>query len=99
MVIAGIDPNPQQAEALERWGLGYWEAVHRFNPGGAYVNFMMDDEAEARVQASYGENYTRLAEVKKKYDPANLFRVNQNINRQRRPPWRLWVQRRRTETN
>jgi len=79
MVIAGIDPNPQQAEALERWGLGYWEAVHRFNPGGAYVNFMMDDEAEARVQASYGENYTRLAEVKKKYDPANLFRVNQNI--------------------
>ena len=53
--------------------------MHPFNPGGAYVNFMMDDEGEARVQASYGDNYARLAAVKKKYDPANLFRVNQNI--------------------
>jgi FAD/FMN-containing dehydrogenase len=79
MVIAGIDSNPQQAETLKRWGRAYWDAVHRFNPGGAYVNFMMDDEGEARVQASYGENYSRLAAVKKKYDPANLFRVNQNI--------------------
>ena len=50
----GDRSQSQQAEALERWGLSYWEAVHRFNPGGAYVNFMMDDEAEARVQASYG---------------------------------------------
>jgi hypothetical protein len=79
MVIAAIDPDPQQAGALERWGRAYWEAVHRFNPGGAYVNFMMDDEGDARVQASYGDNYARLAEVKGKYDPANLFRVNQNI--------------------
>ena len=79
MVIAGIDSNPQQAGALTRWGRAYWDAVHRFNPGGAYVNFMMDDEGEARVQASYGENYARLAAVKKQYDPANLFRVNQNI--------------------
>ncbi len=53
--------------------------MHRFNPGGAYVGFMMDDEGEARVQASYGGNYARLAEVKKKYDPGNLFHVNQNI--------------------
>jgi len=79
MVIAGIDSNPQQAGALTRWGRAYWDAVHKFNPGGAYVNFMMDDEGEARVQASYGDNFARLAAVKKKYDPANLFRVNQNI--------------------
>jgi FAD/FMN-containing dehydrogenase len=79
MVIAAIDPNPQQAGAITRWGRAYWEAVHRFNPGGAYVNFMMDDEGEARVQASYGANFPRLAAVKKKYDPANLFKVNQNI--------------------
>ena len=79
MVIAGIDSNPQQAGALTRWGRAYWDAVHRFNPGGAYINFMMDDEGEARVKASYGDNYARLAAVKKKYDPANLFRVNQNI--------------------
>jgi FAD binding domain/Berberine and berberine like len=79
MVIAGIDADPRKAEALKRWGRGYWDAVHRYNPGGAYVNFMMDDEGDARIQASYGENYERLAAVKKKYDPANLFRVNQNI--------------------
>lgn len=79
MVIAAIDSNPQQAGALTRWGRAYWEAVHAFNPGGAYVNFMMDDEGDARVKESYGDNYPRLAAIKKKYDPANLFRVNQNI--------------------
>jgi Berberine and berberine like len=40
---------------------------------------MMDDEADGRVQATYGDNYRRLASVKAKYDPGNLFRVNQNI--------------------
>jgi hypothetical protein len=79
MVIAGIDPNPQQAGPLTRWGKGYWEAVHPFNQDGAYVNFMMDDEGDARVRASYGDNYDRLAQVKGKYDPGNVFRVNQNI--------------------
>ena len=79
MVIAGIDANPEHAQKLRRWGRGYWQAVHKFNPGGAYVNFMHDDEGEARVKASYGDNYARLASIKLKYDPANLFRVNQNI--------------------
>jgi FAD/FMN-containing dehydrogenase len=79
MVIAGIDPDPKKAEALKRWGRGYWRAVHQFNMEGAYVNFMMDDEADGRVQASYGANYARLASIKAKYDPTNLFRVNQNI--------------------
>ena len=79
MVIAGIDPDPKQADALKTWGRAYWKAVHPFNLEGAYVNFMMDDEAEGRVQATYGENYARLAAVKAKYDPDNLFRVNQNI--------------------
>ena len=46
---------------------------------GGYVNFMMDDEGDRRVQATYGSNYARLASVKAKYDPENLFRVNQNI--------------------
>jgi FAD/FMN-containing dehydrogenase len=40
---------------------------------------MMDDEGEARVKAAYGDNYERLAMLKKKYDPTNLFRMNQNI--------------------
>jgi hypothetical protein len=47
--------------------------------GGGYVNFMFDDEADGRLQAAYGDNYARLADVKMKYDPKNLFRVNQNI--------------------
>ena len=79
MVIAAIDPDPAKAEALKAWGRAYWKAVHPFNMDGAYVNFMMDDEADGRVQATYGDNYARLADVKAKYDPNNLFRVNQNI--------------------
>jgi FAD/FMN-containing dehydrogenase len=79
MVIAAIGSDPKQAESLKAWGRGYWKAVHRFNLEGAYVNFMMDDEVDGRVQATYGDNYARLAAVKAKYDPQNLFRVNQNI--------------------
>jgi len=79
MVIAGIDPNPQKAGPVTRWTKDYWEAVHPFDLGGAYPNFMMDDEGDARLKAAYGDNYKRLAALKKKYDPANLFRVNQNI--------------------
>jgi len=79
MVIAGIDPDPKKAEALKAWGRAYWKAVHPFNLEGAYINFLMDDEAEGRLQATYGENYAKLAAIKAKYDPQNVFRVNQNI--------------------
>jgi hypothetical protein len=79
MVIAGIDPQPSGAAALKSWGRAYWKAVHPYNLGGGYVNFMMDDEAEDRLQATYGGNFARLALVKAKYDPKNVFRVNQNI--------------------
>jgi hypothetical protein len=79
MVIAGIDSDLKKAEALRAWGRAYWKAIHPFNLEGAYVNFMMDDEAEGRVRATYGDSYERLASVKAKYDPKNFFRVNQNI--------------------
>lgn len=78
MVIAGIDPDPENAETVTQWARNYWEAVHPYNAGGAYVNFMME-EGDERVQATYGANYPRLARIKAKYDPENLFRVNQNI--------------------
>jgi FAD/FMN-containing dehydrogenase len=84
MVIAGIDPNPANAEALKTWGRAYWQAVHPYNLESAYVNFLMDDEVDGRVQATYGENYQRLASIKATYDPQNLFRVNQNIAPQAR---------------
>jgi FAD/FMN-containing dehydrogenase len=79
MVIAGIDPDPGKAEAVTRWTKAYWEAVHPYDLGGAYPNFMMDDEGDARIRATFGDNYARLAAVKKRYDPSNLFRVNHNI--------------------
>ncbi len=79
MVIAGIDPDPRKAAMLKKWGRDYWRAIHRYNPGGGYVNFMMDDEVEGRLQATYGANYDKLAILKRKYDPTNLFRVNNNI--------------------
>jgi hypothetical protein len=77
-VIIGVDPDPASAPALRDWTVGYWEAVHPYSAGGAYVNFMMD-EGQERVQATYGGNYERLAKTKATYDPDNVFRVNQNI--------------------
>jgi FAD/FMN-containing dehydrogenase len=79
MVIFGVDPDPANATTLRQWARDYWGAVHPFDLAGAYPNFMMDDEGEARVKAAFGQNYERLASLKKKYDPANLFRVNLNI--------------------
>jgi hypothetical protein len=84
MVIAGIDPDPKKAGDLKTWGRAYWKAVHPFNLEGGYVNFLMDDEADDRVEASYGSNYKRLAAIKAKYDPQNFFRVNQNIKPSKR---------------
>jgi FAD binding domain-containing protein/berberine-like enzyme len=77
-VIVGVDPDPASAPALRDWTVAYWESVHPYSAGGAYVNFMMD-EGQGRVQATYGDNYGRLARAKQKYDPENVFRVNQNI--------------------
>ncbi len=77
-VIVGVDPDPANNDRIIPWTKDYWEALHPHSAGGAYVNFMMD-EGQERVQATYGDNYDRLVAIKNKYDPANLFRVNQNI--------------------
>ena len=77
-VIFGVDPDPANAERIKTWTVDYWEALHPYSAGGAYVNFMME-EGLSRVQATYRKNYERLQRVKKRYDPRNLFRVNQNI--------------------
>jgi hypothetical protein len=79
MVIYGVDPDPKNAPTLKKWARDYWEAVHPFDLDGAYPNFMMDDEGEARLAATFGDNYKMLAVLKKKYDPSNLFQVNLNI--------------------
>ena len=77
-VIVGVDPDPANREKITHWARGYYDALHPYGAGGAYVNFMME-EGEDRVRASYRDNYDRLAKVKAKYDPENFFRINQNI--------------------
>jgi FAD/FMN-containing dehydrogenase len=77
-VIVGVDPDPANRPLITNWARNYFDAVHPFGAGGAYVNFMMD-EGDDRVRATYSGNYERLAAVKAKYDPDNFFRVNQNI--------------------
>jgi FAD/FMN-containing dehydrogenase len=77
-VIVGVDPDPANAEKITNWCKDYWEELHPYSCGGAYLNFIMN-EGQDRIKASYKGNYDRLAKIKKKYDPNNLFRVNQNI--------------------
>ncbi|HTM51045.1 MAG TPA: FAD-binding oxidoreductase [Bryobacteraceae bacterium] len=77
-VIVGVDPDPANKDKITAWAKDYYEALHPFGAGGAYVNFMME-EGEDRIRATYRGNYDRLAAIKAKYDPENFFRVNQNI--------------------
>jgi len=77
-VIVGVDPDPANNERMIGWTKSYWDALHPYSMGGAYVNFLMD-EGQERVRATYGANYDRLVQIKNKYDPTNLFHVNQNI--------------------
>jgi FAD/FMN-containing dehydrogenase len=71
--MPGTDPEPHVA-----WADGMWDAMRRFDAGGVYVNYL-GDEGAARVRAAYGPNQARLAELKRAYDPANVFRLNQNV--------------------
>lgn len=77
-VIIGVDPDPANDEKIIQWSREYWDALHPYSSGGTYLNFEMSETID-RVKKSYGENYERLLEIKKKYDPDNSFRVNQNI--------------------
>jgi FAD/FMN-containing dehydrogenase len=77
-VIVGVDPDPANRERITNWAKDYYDALHPYGAGGAYVNFMME-EGEDRIRATYRDNYERLAAIKAKYDPKNFFRVNQNI--------------------
>jgi hypothetical protein len=77
-VIVGFSPDPADTELIRSWTVDYWDALHPHSLPGAYVNFMMDEGID-RIRATYRDNYGRLAAVKSKYDPTNLFSVNQNI--------------------
>lgn len=78
-VIVGVDPDPANNERITTWARDYWQALHPYGAGGAYINFMMENEGDERIRATYRDNYDRLARIKAQYDPDNFFRVNQNI--------------------
>ena len=78
MNVHGRWTDPADDERCIRWSRDFFKASAPFASGGVYVNFLTADEGD-RVKAAYGQNYDRLAQVKRKYDPTNLFSTNQNI--------------------
>jgi FAD/FMN-containing dehydrogenase len=77
-IIAGVDDDPAMMPAHQEWVRSYWSALHPHSSGGTYVNFLMDEGPE-RIKATYRDNYPRLASIKARWDPTNVFHVNQNI--------------------
>jgi FAD/FMN-containing dehydrogenase len=78
-VIAGMWPDPAENESNIAWVRDFYEATAPHSEEGGYINFMAGDDQE-RVRVNYRENYDRLVDVKRKYDPDNLFHLNQNIS-------------------
>jgi FAD/FMN-containing dehydrogenase len=77
-VMVGVDDDASTSAATAEWTTNYWEALHPYSAGGAYVNMYME-EGQERVRSSYRDSYARLAKAKAQFDPDNVFRVNQNI--------------------
>ena len=69
--------DPKDDDTCVSWARTFFDATAPFSTGGVYVNFV--SEGEERVGAAYGSNLERLAKLKKRYDPDNVFRVNQNV--------------------
>jgi FAD/FMN-containing dehydrogenase len=76
--FVGIDYEPGRDDELREWTIGFSDALRPYSVDASYVNFM-GEEGEDRVRAAYGSNYDRLAQIKAKYDPDNVFHVNHNI--------------------
>ncbi len=70
--------DPSQSDRNIRWARAFWKEVEPLASGGVYVNFMSEGEDD-RIRIAYGKNYPRLVSIKNRYDPTNLFRVNENI--------------------
>jgi FAD/FMN-containing dehydrogenase len=77
-VIAGMWPDAADNEANIEWVRDYYDATAPLSEEGGYINFMADDDQD-RIKANYKGNYERLVDVKRKYDPDNVFHLNQNI--------------------
>jgi FAD/FMN-containing dehydrogenase len=77
--IAGAWENAEDDATHVEWARATWRDLKRFSTGGTYVNFLTEEEGDDRIRAAYGKNYDRLVDIKTKWDPANLFRMNKNI--------------------
>jgi FAD/FMN-containing dehydrogenase len=77
-VIAGMWPDPADNEANIGWVRGYYDDIAPHSEAGGYVNFMAGDD-QGRIHDNYRGNYDRLVQIKRTYDPDNLFHLNQNI--------------------
>src|SRR3954464_3809456 len=77
-VIAGMWPDPAENDANTKWVRDFYDATAPLSEPGGYVNFMADDD-QGRIRDNYKGNYDRLVDVKRAYDPGNLFHLNQNI--------------------
>jgi hypothetical protein len=76
--------KPSDDDENIAWADSFWRALRPYSRGAVYVNFL-GDEGEERVRAAYGGNYERLLEMKRTYDPANMFQLNSNIDPGPRP--------------
>jgi FAD/FMN-containing dehydrogenase len=72
-------------EANIDWARTSWQDMRRFSTGGTYVNFLTEEEGVERIRAAYGVNYDRLIQIKTKWDPENIFRMNKNIPARAKP--------------
>jgi FAD/FMN-containing dehydrogenase len=77
--IAAAWDNAEDDKTNIEWARETWQDMRRFSTGGTYVNFLTEEEGDERIQAAYGKNYERLVEIKTKWDPDNMFRINKNI--------------------
>jgi FAD/FMN-containing dehydrogenase len=77
-VIAGMWPDPADNERNTQWVRDYYAAIAPHSEAGGYINFASPDDQD-KVAENYGANYRRLTEIKRRYDPDNLFHLNQNI--------------------
>jgi len=78
LIVAGSWANQEDNDKNIRWVRSFWDAMRPYESAAAYVNYLDADE-QNRVQAVYGRKYERLVALKNRYDPTNLFRLNQNI--------------------
>jgi hypothetical protein len=73
------EPGERDADAHRRWIRAAAEELRPYSTGASYINFQTADEDEARVRATYGDNFSRLVAVKTAFDPGNVFRSNRNV--------------------